>query len=54
MPQHPTRYEQLADDMTQAMSDGLLKPGERLPSVRQTCHATRRESVHRLPGLWTA
>ncbi|HNW63504.1 MAG TPA: PLP-dependent aminotransferase family protein [Aquabacterium sp.] len=38
MPQHPTRYEQLADDMTQAMSDGLLKPGERLPSVRQTCH----------------
>jgi DNA-binding transcriptional MocR family regulator len=32
-----TRYEQLADEMTQAMRDGLLQPGERLPSVRQTC-----------------
>lgn len=32
-----TRYEQLADEMTQAVRDGLLQPGERLPSVRQTC-----------------
>lgn len=32
-----TRYEQLADEMAQAMRDGLLKPGDRLPSVRQTC-----------------
>jgi DNA-binding transcriptional MocR family regulator len=32
-----TRYEQLADEMAQAMRDGLLQPGERLPSVRQTC-----------------
>lgn len=32
-----TRYEQLADDLTQAMRQGLLKPGERLPSVRRTC-----------------
>src|SRR5574343_500143 len=32
-----TRYEQLADEMTQAIHEGLLRPGERLPSVRQTC-----------------
>jgi len=32
-----TRYEQLADEMAQAILDGLLQPGERLPSVRQTC-----------------
>lgn len=32
-----TRYEQLANEMAQAMSDGLLRAGERLPSVRQTC-----------------
>ncbi len=38
MPDHgATRYEQLADEMAQAMRDGLLQPGERLPSVRQTC-----------------
>jgi len=35
--QSPTRYEQLADDMAQAIREGLLKPGERLPSVRATC-----------------
>ena len=33
----PTRYEQLADDMSQAIREGLLKAGDRLPSVRQTC-----------------
>jgi len=33
----PTRYEQLADDMIRAMREGLLRPGDRLPSVRQTC-----------------
>ncbi|MEJ8813060.1 PLP-dependent aminotransferase family protein [Variovorax ureilyticus] len=33
----PTRYEQLADDMAQAIREGLLKSGDRLPSVRQTC-----------------
>ncbi len=32
-----TRYEQLADEMAQAIRDGLLRAGERLPSVRQTC-----------------
>lgn len=35
--QEATRYEQLADEMSQAMRDGLLRAGERLPSVRQTC-----------------
>lgn len=30
-------YEQLADDMVRAVQQGLLKPGDRLPSVRQTC-----------------
>ncbi|MBS0451125.1 MAG: PLP-dependent aminotransferase family protein [Proteobacteria bacterium] len=30
-------YEQLADDMTNAVKQGLLKAGDRLPSVRQTC-----------------
>ena len=33
----PNRYEQLADDLAQAIREGLLKTGERLPSVRQTC-----------------
>ena len=37
MADHPTRYEQLADDMAQAIADGLLKTGDRLPSVRETC-----------------
>lgn len=36
-PPGSTRYEQLADEMAQAMREGLLQPGERLPSVRQTC-----------------
>jgi DNA-binding transcriptional MocR family regulator len=34
-----TRYEQLAHDVTQWIREGLLKPGERLPSVRDTCRA---------------
>ncbi|SCK13598.1 DNA-binding transcriptional regulator, MocR family, contains an aminotransferase domain [Variovorax sp. HW608] len=33
----PTRYEQLAHDMSQAIREGLLKAGDRLPSVRDTC-----------------
>lgn len=32
-----TRYERLAGDVGEMIRDGLLKPGERLPSVRQTC-----------------
>ncbi|GAA4341443.1 GntR family transcriptional regulator MpaR [Variovorax defluvii] len=31
------RHEQLASDLTQAIREGLLKPGDRLPSVRETC-----------------
>ncbi|GAP36169.1 aminotransferase-like domain-containing protein [Piscinibacter sakaiensis] len=37
MTDHPTRYEQLADDMAQAIREGLLQAGDRLPSVRETC-----------------
>lgn len=32
-----TLYEQLADAVAQRILDGQLQPGERLPSVRQTC-----------------
>jgi DNA-binding transcriptional MocR family regulator len=31
------RYQQLAEEMSEAIRSGLLRPGERLPSVRQTC-----------------
>ena len=31
------RYEQLAADVRQLIEEGLLKAGERLPSVRETC-----------------
>lgn len=31
------RYQQLAEDMADAIRAGLLRPGERLPSVRATC-----------------
>lgn len=31
------RYQQLAEEMSEAIQNGLLRPGERLPSVRQTC-----------------
>ncbi|MDO5290158.1 MAG: PLP-dependent aminotransferase family protein [Pseudomonadota bacterium] len=30
-------YQRLADDMAEAMARGLLRAGERLPSVRSTC-----------------
>ncbi|MBY0466692.1 MAG: winged helix-turn-helix domain-containing protein, partial [Burkholderiales bacterium] len=32
-----TRYQQLAEEMADAIRVGLLRPGERLPSVRATC-----------------
>ncbi len=32
-----TLYEQLAEALAQRIHDGSLQPGERLPSVRQTC-----------------
>lgn len=31
------RYQQLADDLSEAMRAGVLRPGDRLPSVRDTC-----------------
>lgn len=36
-PRDPHRYQQLADDIAEGIRAGLLRPGERLPSVRQTC-----------------
>lgn len=35
------RYEALADDIARSIHSGLLKPGERLPSVRDTCAARK-------------
>jgi DNA-binding transcriptional MocR family regulator len=32
-----TLYQQLAHDMAHAIQNGSLRPGERLPSVRETC-----------------
>lgn len=37
MPLH--RYEQLAAEWAEGVEQGVLRPGERLPSVRQTCQA---------------
>jgi DNA-binding transcriptional MocR family regulator len=34
-------YEQLANDFGKAVDDGVLKPGDRLPSIRQTADAHR-------------
>lgn len=35
------RYEALADDLSRSITAGVFRPGERLPSVRQTCAARR-------------
>lgn len=35
------RYEALAQDLTRTIQSGLLQPGERLPSVRETCAARK-------------
>ncbi|MDP3253707.1 MAG: PLP-dependent aminotransferase family protein [Hydrogenophaga sp.] len=32
-----TRYQQLAEELAEGIRAGTLRPGERLPSVRQTC-----------------
>jgi DNA-binding GntR family transcriptional regulator len=34
-----TRYQRLADELADAIAAGLLRPGDRLPSVRETCRA---------------
>src|SRR5450830_375840 len=31
------RYEQLAEELAEGMRSGVLRAGERLPSVRETC-----------------
>lgn len=36
---HSTRYQRLADDIADAVRAGLLRPGDRLPSVRETCRS---------------
>lgn len=35
------RYQRLADELSDAIRDGLLRPGDRLPSVRLTCQTRR-------------
>ncbi len=35
------RYEALADDIARSIRSGMFRPGERLPSVRQTCAARK-------------
>jgi len=34
-----TRYEQLAQEITRQIGAGVLRAGERIPSVRQACAA---------------
>lgn len=36
-PSSPARYELLARELEQQIGAGVLRPGDRLPSVRQTC-----------------
>ena len=35
------RYEALADEIARSIQSGVFRPGERLPSVRQTCAARK-------------
>lgn len=34
-------YERLSDDLERAIRDGVLRAGERLPSIRETCRARK-------------
>ena len=34
-PSHPPRYQQMAEQVVQAIAQGALRPGQRLPSVRE-------------------
>lgn len=36
-PTAPSRFETLAQELQQLIAAGVLRPGDRLPSVRQTC-----------------
>jgi DNA-binding transcriptional MocR family regulator len=37
MAELPHRYQRLAEELAETIARGLLRPGERLPSVRQAC-----------------
>jgi DNA-binding transcriptional MocR family regulator len=37
MPAESSRYRRLADELGDAIREGVLRPGDRLPSVRETC-----------------
>ncbi len=39
LPSKGSRYEQLADEIARQIEDNVLRPGDRLPSVRQACEA---------------
>ncbi|MEO5694781.1 MAG: PLP-dependent aminotransferase family protein, partial [Usitatibacter sp.] len=43
------RYQALANELSRRIQDGVLRPGERLPSVRNTCRMRRMSpaTVHR-------
>ena len=40
-PTSPSRFEALAQELEQQIAAGVLRPGDRLPSVRQTCASRR-------------
>jgi len=46
-PDHPvpTRYATLAEQLARAIRDGTLRPGDRLPSVRQLCQLHDMSSI---------
>ncbi len=37
----PKRYEELADEISRQIAANVLRPGDRLPSIRQTCKTRR-------------
>ena len=49
----PNRYQQLADELADAIRAGALRPGDRLPSVRQACaqHGVSPSTVFQAYGL---
>ena len=49
-----TRFELLARELEQQIAAGVLRPGDRLPSVRQTCASRGAEPEHGVPGLLPA
>jgi DNA-binding FadR family transcriptional regulator len=45
------RYEELAEEIARQIAANVLRPGDRLPSIRQTCRTLPPEPVNRVPGL---